>query len=145
MKLSNPSSEKARQIAHAARLFEHEATGHEPRSVTVVLSDDSLVITLHGALSEAEKAMALDPDGAAKVQEFHQQLFASAAHALREEIERITGVKVREAAAEIEPSSGTVVRAFTSGTVVQIFLLTQSVETDVWSNGRPAGAGAPGA
>jgi len=56
-----------------AKSFEQERTGHRPKSVTVVLSDDALVITLHGALSEAEKALAKDPNGAAKVQEFHQE------------------------------------------------------------------------
>ena len=135
--LNQPKSNKAEQIAAAAKSFEQERTGHRPKSVTVVLSDDALVITLHGALSEAEKALAKDPNGAAKVQEFHQQLFASAAGSLRTEIERITGVKVREATAEIEPSTGTVVRAFASGTVVQVFLLAGNVETDVWSNDRP--------
>ena len=49
------------------------------RSVTVVLSEDTLVITLHGALSPAEKALAQSPAGAAQVQEFHRQLFANSA------------------------------------------------------------------
>jgi uncharacterized protein YbcI len=127
----------AQQIAQAARAFEQEITGHRPRSVTVVLSDDALVITLHGALSEAERALAKDPDGVTQLREFHQQLFVSAADKLRREIERITGVNVREAAAEIEPSAGTVVKVFSTGTVVQVFLLADSVETDVWSNDRP--------
>ena len=93
----------AQQIARAARAFEQETTGHRPRSVTVVLSDDALVITLHGALSEAEKALVKDPDRATQLREFHQQLFTSAAGPLRQEIERITGVRVRDAAAEILP------------------------------------------
>lgn len=131
----------ARQIAEAAKAFEQERTGHRPKSVTVVLSADALVVTLHGALSEAEKALARDPDGAAKVQEFHQQLFAAAAGPLRTEIERITGAKVRGATAEIEPRTGQVVRAFASGTVVQVFLLAGHVDTDVWSNGQPPGRG----
>lgn len=139
--LDQPKSNKAEQIAEVAKSFEQERTGHQPKSVTVVLSDDALVITLHGALSEAEKALAKDPNGAAKVQEFHQQLFASAAGPLRTEIEHITGVKVREATAEIEPDTGTVVRALASGTVVQVYLLTGNVETDVWSNDRPTGTG----
>jgi uncharacterized protein YbcI len=143
--VDQPRVSKAEQIAAAAKLFEQERTGHQPGSVTVVLSDDALVITLHGALSEAEKALAKDPDGAAKVQEFHQQLFASAAGTLRAEIEHITGVAVREATAEIEPRTGTVVRAFASGTVVQVFLLAGNVETDVWSNDRPTASGAAGA
>lgn len=134
-------SGKAEQIAELAKAFELERTGHSPKSVTVVLSDDALVIALHGALSEAEKALAKDPNGAAKVQEFHQQLFASAAGKLRNEIERITGVQVRAATAEIEPSTGQVVRAFASGTVVQVFLLAGNVDTDVWSNDRPTRTG----
>lgn len=112
--------------------------------MTVVLSDDALVITLHGALSEAEKALAKNPNGAVKVQEFHQQLFASAAGTLRREIERITGVQVREATAEVEPNTGTVVKAFASGTVVQVFLLSGNVETAVWSNDRPSRTGQAG-
>ncbi|HUU98092.1 MAG TPA: DUF2294 domain-containing protein [Phycisphaerae bacterium] len=136
--VDKPQSGMAQQIAQAAKAFEQERTGHRPESVTVVLCDDALVITLHGALSEAEKALAKDPEGAAKVQEFHRQLFASAAETLRKDIERITGVKVREATAEIEPSTGTVVQVFTTGTVVQVFLLAGGVETDVWSDDRPS-------
>ena len=71
------------------------------------------------------------------MQEFHRQLFASAFDDLRQEIKRITGVDVREAAAEVEPATGTVVRAFTNGTVVQVFLLADSVATDVWNAKEP--------
>jgi uncharacterized protein YbcI len=131
-----PQASMAAQIAQAAKAFERERTGHAPRSVTVVLSDDALVITLHGALSEAEKALAKHSNGAAKVQEFHSRLFATAAESLRQEIERITGAQVREASAEIEPPQGTVMKAFAGGTVVQVFLLASSVATDVYSNDR---------
>ncbi len=136
--MDKPQSGMAQQIARAAKAFEQERTGHRPESMTVVLSDSTLVITLHGALSEAEKALAKDPEGAARVQEFHRELFASAAGTLRREIERITGVNVREATAEIEPSGGAVVQAFASGTVVQVFLLADKVETDVWGNDGPS-------
>lgn len=131
----------AQQIAQAARAFEQERTGHAPTSVTVVLSDDALVITLHGALSEAEKAAARNPAGAAKIQEFHRQLFATAADSLRREIERITGAKVRAAAAEVEPSTGIVVEVFATGTVVQVFLLAGSVASGVYSNAGGSGPG----
>jgi len=67
----------SQQIAQAAIAFEQRRTGHAPTSVTVVLSDDTLVITLHGTLSPAEKALAANPAGAAQVQEFHRQLFAN--------------------------------------------------------------------
>jgi len=117
----------AQQIAQAATAFQQQRTGHAPKSVSVVLSGDTLVVTLHGALSPAEQAMAQSPQGAAKVQEFHRQLFHSASDTLREEIKRITGMNVREAAAEVEPTSGAVVQVFTTGTMVQVFQLSGNV------------------
>jgi uncharacterized protein YbcI len=101
--------------------------------VAVVLSGDTLLITLHGALSPAEKALAESPEGAAQLQEFHRQLFASSVDELRQEIKRITGVEVREATAEVEMKTGTVVQVFTTGTMVQVFLLAQGVPADSWS------------
>jgi len=72
----------------------------------------------------AETALAQNPAGAAKLQEFHRQLFLTASDDFRREIARITGREVREAAAEIESQTGTVLHAFTTGTIVQIFLLS---------------------
>ena len=123
----------AKQIAQAAIDFERQTTGCVPTSVTVVLSGDTMVITLQGVLSPAEKALAMSPEGIAQVQEFHRQLFASASDSLRQEIKRITGVEVREAVAEVETATGTVVKVFTSGTVVQVFLLARGVPADSWS------------
>jgi uncharacterized protein YbcI len=123
----------AQQIAQAAIAFELERTGHAPKTVTVVLSGDTLVITLHGSLSPVEKELAKSPAGAAQVQDFHRQLFANSAGALREEIRRITGVEVREATGEVEMRTGTVVQVFTTGTMVQVFLLAQGVPAATWS------------
>jgi uncharacterized protein YbcI len=123
----------AQQIAHAAIAFQKQRTGLDPQSVAVVLSGNTLLITLHGALSPAEKAMAQSEEGAVQVQEFHRQLFANSADELREAIRRITGVEVREAIAEVEPTTGTVVQVFTSGTMVQVFLLARGVPSDSWS------------
>jgi len=127
------SSTMAQQIAEAASAFEQQRTGQLPKSVTVVLSENTLVITLHGALSPAEKALAKSPKGAAQVQEFHRQLFTNASDSLRQDIKRITGVEVREATAEVEPATGTVVGVFTSGTTVQVYLLAHGVPTETWS------------
>lgn len=123
----------AEQVAQAARAFQQQRTGHTPKAVTVVLSGDTLVITLRGALSPAEEALAQSPDGAAKVQDFHRQLFATSCEPLRQEIKRITGLDVREAAAEVEPSTGTVVQVFTAGTMVQVFLLAQGIPVGTWN------------
>jgi uncharacterized protein YbcI len=135
MPSANPTM--AQQVAQAAVRFQKQRTGHTPQAVTVVLSEDTLVITLHGALTPAERAMAADPEGAARVQDFHRQLFANSVSELREEILRITGVKVREAAAEVEPSSGAVVHAFTSGTMVQVFLLDEKLSATSWDEAGP--------
>jgi uncharacterized protein YbcI len=126
------------QIAQAACDFEQQRNGQTPKSVTVVLCNDTLVITLHGTLSPAEKALAKNPEGAAQVQEFHRQLFTTSSEPLRQEIQRITGVEVREAIAEVELSTGTVVKVFTTGTVVQIFLLAAGVPADSWSGSASA-------
>jgi uncharacterized protein YbcI len=131
--MNESNSTMAQQIARAVSAFERRRTGHAPRSVTVVLSGEALVVTLHGALSPAERALASTPEGAARVQEFHRQLFASSADALRQEIKRITGVEVREASADVEAGTGNVVQAFTTGTVVQVFLLAGTLPPDTWS------------
>jgi uncharacterized protein YbcI len=133
--MANSNSTMAEQIAHAASTFEQQRTGHVPKAVTVVLNEDTLVITLRGALSPAEQAVAKNPAGAAQMQEFHRQLFSSACAPLRQDIERITGVEVREASAAIETVTGAVMQIFATGTVVQVFLLAQSIPVDTW-NGK---------
>jgi uncharacterized protein YbcI len=130
---TQPAPGMAEQIARAASVFEFERTGRIPKSVTVVLGHDTVVITLHEALSPAERAMVQSPDGAAQVQELHRRLFDNSSDSLRNEIKRITGVDVSEASIEVEPTTGTVVKAFTSGTVVEVFLLTHGMPAESWS------------
>jgi uncharacterized protein YbcI len=127
----NPSM--AQQVALAVSAFQQQRTGHAPKAVTVVLSEDTLVVTLHEALSPAEKDLAKTPAGAAKVQEYHRQLFKNSVDSLRDEIKRITGVAVREAAGEVELTTGSVVHAFTSGTMVQVFQLASSISEQTWN------------
>ena len=64
-------------------------------------------------------------------------MFVNASESVRQEIKRITGVEVREATAEVEPSTGTVVGVFTTGTTVQVYLLADSVPADSWSGSEP--------
>jgi uncharacterized protein YbcI len=123
MKMNKYDSTVAQQIADAVSAFQKQSTGHTPKAVTVVLSEDTLVITLHDALTPAEKALAKSADGAAEMQQFHRQLFAASSESLRQEIKRITGRPVREATVEVEPTTGAIVHAFTTGTMVQVFLL----------------------
>ena len=113
----------AKELAAVARSLQQQRSGYPPRSATVVLSEDTLVVTLNGALSPAEQDLARTPSGAAQVQEFHRQLFANSTGEMRQEIKRITGRQVREASAEVEVATGAVIHAFTTGAIVQIFLL----------------------
>ena len=136
-KMEQPTLTMAQQVAQAASAFQEQRTGHAPKSVTVVLGEDTLVITLHGALSPAEEALAKSPAGAAQVQDFHRELFANSCEPLRQEIKRITGVEVRGSVAQIEPSTGTVVQVFTSGTMVQVFLLAHGLPVGVWNGTGP--------
>ncbi len=90
--MNKPKSTMARQIAKAAIAFEQRRTGnHVPKSVTIVLSEGTLVITLYEALSPAERVLAQSPAGAAKMQEFHRQLFANTSNSLRRRSEESPG------------------------------------------------------
>ena len=131
----------AQQVARAIRVFQEQRTGYPPKAVTVVLSDDTLVVTLHEALSPAEKALSRTPEGAAQVQEFHRQLFRDSVELLRHEIKHITGVAVGEAAVEIETTTGAIVHAFTTGKMVQVFQLSDSIPipAEAW-NGNGSGS-----
>ena len=126
--MDKSDSSKAQQIAQAARAFEQQTTSRAPKSITVVLSEDMVVITLRGTFSPAETALAKRPDGAAQLRELHRQLFTTASEPLQREIRRITGVEVREATAEVETSTGT---------AVQVFALAHAVPADTWSGSDP--------
>lgn len=112
------------QLAEAVREFQHETTGHRPKSVAVMLSEDTLVVTLRDALAPAETILSRTPQGATQVQEFHRRLFATSSDSLVGEINRILGRPVLESTAEVAPSSKRFEHSFTNGTVVQVFLLS---------------------
>lgn len=116
--MKNAPLTMAQQLAAVLSGLQQQRTGHLPKAVSVVLSEDTLVVTMHDALTPAEKDLAKTLDGAARVQEFHRQLFANSTDEMRKEIRRITGRLVREEAAEVETATGTVVHAFTTGAMV---------------------------
>lgn len=130
--MNQPGMTITEQVAHIVSDFQHQRTGHTPKSVTVVLSEGTLVITLHDALTQAEKDLSRTAEGAAQVREFHRELFESSLGPLRLEIERITGVAVCEAAAEVEPSTGAVMQVFTTGNMVQVFQLAGGLSAETW-------------
>jgi uncharacterized protein YbcI len=138
--MNKPIPTIAEQLAKVVRTFQEQQTGRMPKSVTVVLSEDTLVVTLHSALSPAELVLAQSPQGAADLQEYHRQLFRNSVDSLRKEITRITGREVREAAAEFDPANGCIVHAFTTGTMVQVFLLSEAGPTEIYAQDGEAAA-----
>ena len=122
-----PTHSMAHQIGDAAIAFEEQRLGRRPKSVAVMLGGNTLVVTMHGVLSRGEMALAETSEGAAKLQEFHQELFGVSSDPLRKEITRITGLDVSERAAAA-------VQVFPTGTVVQVFLLQGHVlDADQWN------------
>jgi uncharacterized protein YbcI len=121
--LSAASPNVPKELAQIALSMQAERTGHSPKAVTVVASDETVVVTLHEALTPAEKILARSTAGAAQVEGYHRALFAVSCDQLRSEIQRLTGRKVKESAVVVEPATGAIVHAFTSGTIVQIFQL----------------------
>jgi uncharacterized protein YbcI len=127
MTANNPSI--AEQIGHAARAFEQVRTGHVPKSVTVILKEDTLVITLRGVLTRAERVLANTEEGAAWVREYHRRLLMSSSSSLLDEVKRITGLS----ACESTVTEGDAVPLFEIGAIVHVFVLSAPAHFDVWS------------
>jgi len=88
----------AEEIARAAIAFQRACTGRTPESASVLLGEKTLVVTLHEALSPAEKELSRTSEGAARVQEYHRQLFHDSSAALHDKFRKILGVEIRGAA-----------------------------------------------
>ena len=141
--MPNSASTMAQEVADAVTKLQTERTGHAPGTVTVVLSEDTLVVTLNNALSRAEIEMSQTEEGARFVREFHRRLFDCSVDELRKTINRITGIPIREAAVEVETASGAVIHAFTSGTMVQVFRLSGRITQETWNSSEPRAASGP--
>jgi uncharacterized protein YbcI len=127
----------AQQIGKAVSDFELRTGSHPPKSMTVVLSDHTLVITLRGALSPIEHDLAQSSNGVAHLQEFHRDMFANHHGSLRQEIKKITGVEVCEASTYVEPATGAVVMVSATGTVVHVLMLAAGVPACSWTGNEP--------
>ena len=127
----------AYRLAEAAVSFQRKASGQACRFATVALTNDTVVITLHGALSKAEMALARSPAGDAQVREFHQQLFLTSCEPLRQEINSLLGVPVREAAVEVETMSGTLIQVFSTGEIGTPLQPVDTLAIETWNGSIP--------
>jgi hypothetical protein len=122
--MTNPADERlARQVAHAAGTFEHLLLGRAPTCVTVVAHAGWMAVSLHEPFSTAERRLAVDDRGAARVRDFHQHLFDHSLDSLVNHVRRSTGVEFRGAIAHVDAGSGSVLKTFTTASAVDLFLL----------------------
>jgi uncharacterized protein YbcI len=144
----------ARQVAQAAGTFEHLLLGRTPTSVTVVADGDRMVFSLHEPFTAAERRMARDAEGAARVHDFHRYLFEHSLDSLIGHVRRRTGVDLQGAIAHVDVVTGSVLKTFATSPDVDLFLLGRGlpalgvpVNTHVHANGfeRTRAAGGNGA
>jgi uncharacterized protein YbcI len=110
------------KIAQAASAFEKRRAKQGRKWVAVFMNEDTIVIALHGSLTAAEKALSQSPAGAARVREYHRQMFTDASGVLHRQIKSISGMEVRDTTGEIEAKTGHVVQIFATDTAGNDFL-----------------------
>lgn len=123
--MENADTIMARRVARAACDFDQRLTGRVAQFVTAVLTDDTLVVSIHGVLSPSEHRRAASRSGAAEVREQHCRQLADSLGALRQHIKQAIGLDVCGATAEIEGASGLLVKTFTTSTGVALYLAAQ--------------------
>jgi uncharacterized protein YbcI len=112
----------AQQLARSACVSERRQAFHGRDWVVVFLNETTIVIALHCSLTEAEKAQFQSPAGAARVREFHRQLFKNKSAPLVRQIKRLTGMEVMNTTVEFQPETDSVVHFITTNTVGEDFL-----------------------
>jgi len=131
--MDNSNSVMARQVALAACDFERRRTGNSPKSVTVVLGEHTVVITCTVPCRRPRELWRKSPQVPLKCRSFTANCSTTPPIRCGRRSDEVTGADVREAAVEVEPTTGSVVKAFASGTVVEVFLLADSVTAGTWS------------
>lgn len=121
------------QVKDVVTKFQMEMSGHAPTKVTVTLEQETLIVTLIDALSPVEVTLSQTEIGAAQVQEYHDRLFKSSLPGLREELQRVMGVAIKDAAVKFETDNGVVTHTFVNGTVIQLFRLESGIPVSKWN------------
>jgi len=119
-----------RQIADAVSAFQQQSMGRAPKTLSVFMSDDTVVVMVRDGLSPAETRLAKSPAGATQMQNYHHRLFNCSCGSLLQDIKRITGLDVREATADLETVAGAVMQVFVTGTIVYVFLLSGRIPVE---------------
>lgn len=117
----------ARQVAQATGTFENMLLHRVPRVVSVVTSEEWMVIHLHEDFDAVERRLAAATDGRQRVEEFHRFLFENSLPSLRSHVRRATGVTLRGAVAHVDTDNHAVLKTFSTNPTVDLFVLGHSV------------------
>jgi uncharacterized protein YbcI len=135
----------AKRIADEAVAFEMLATGHQPDSVMVTVSDKTVVVAMVSALTPAERVAAASAIGAAQVEAYHRQLFVSSSGQLRKNIERIAGIPLGAATACLDVGAGTIVEGLATGNDLEIHMFAGNARAVAANAGHQTAGGASSA
>ena len=133
--MSKRDSTVAQQINKLADVFQRPRMGLAPKAMASALSEGRLAGTLNKFVTPSGKALVWSPKGTVQVQKFHPRLFTNSSEFMRPEYAPITDRQVRDAVTQIELELGTVVHAFRTGAMVQVFRLAPDVLPDTATNG----------
>lgn len=118
-----PQARVARRVAQAAGTFEHLLLGRAPTSVTVVADGPLMVVSLHESLTVAERRLSTTACGSRYVRQLHESLFDESLGSLVRHVFKATGIEFRRAIAHVDPSTGSIIKTFSTESDIDVFLL----------------------
>ncbi|OWK39823.1 Na-translocating system protein MpsC family protein [Fimbriiglobus ruber] len=122
------------RIAQVVRDFEQRCTHHGREWVAAFLNEETVVIALHGYLTEQENTLAGNETGFTWVTKSLGRRFANTD--LAQKIERTYGMRVLDTTVEVEPTTGGVVLLFTTDTAGTDFPLYPGCPAETRTPGR---------
>jgi uncharacterized protein YbcI len=116
----NEQGQTQRRVIEAVTRFENRSMAARPEAVTVSLSEPYLIVTVRGAICEAERRYAEDRSSRERLEKLYVDVFDAAKPDLEAAIADIVGRQVRRSRISIDPMLGDAILVFvfeaTSGT-----------------------------
>jgi len=100
------------KIVEAVSHFERDQMSIIPESISINFHPRSLMVSLMGNLSPAEKSYARDARGSRLLEKFYRELFNAAKPVLEKEVAGILGRSAQRCSLSIDPESGGMVILF---------------------------------
>lgn len=108
----NEKDDLQRRVIEAVARFENRSMAVSPESIAVSLSEPYLIVTLRGAMSEAEKRYAQERSSRELLEKLHADVFDAAKPELEAAIADILGRHVRRSRISIDPMLGDAILVF---------------------------------